>query len=209
MRKFLILWFIILLVVKCSNEKSITIDPLINAYKVDNVKLDKSIIKDSLNHFLHKYNRKWSQENKQKCIDALYYGQQEFDIDYKIVMSLISIESQYRIVVTGKNIRRGKVKSIDYGLTQQNSKYIKQRYKSTEEYLNKYKIKYTNSNFDIGKNIFSCYMLLRDTNEYGSLIMFRDYIASYNVGIRGIRQEHTQKIADKYFNKFMKELLSI
>jgi len=205
MRKFLILWFIILLVVKCSNEKSITIDPLINAYKVDNVKLDKSIIKDSLNHFLHKYNRKWSQENKQKCIDALYYGQQEFDIDYKIVMSLISIESQYRIVVIGKN----KNGSKDFGLSQQNSRYIKQRYRAAEEYLNKYKIKYSNSNFDISKNIFSCYMLLRDTNEYGNLILFRDYIASYNVGIRGIRQEHTQKIADKYFNKFMKELLSI
>ena len=205
MRKYLILWFIILLVVKCSNEKSITVDPLINTYKVDNTKLNKSIIEDSLNYFLHKYKRKWSNENKQKCIDALYYGQQEWNIDYKIVMSLISIESQYRIVVIGKN----KNGSKDYSLTQQNSKYIKYRYKATEEYLNHYKIKYTNSNFDIGKNIFACYMLLRDTNEYGNLIMFRDYIASYNVGIRGVRLGHMQETADVYYSKFLKEYLSI
>jgi hypothetical protein len=80
MKKWLILWFILLLIVKCTPEKN-TIDPLINAYKVDSTKLNKEIIKDNLNVFLNKYNRNWSLQNKQKCIDALYCGQQEYSID--------------------------------------------------------------------------------------------------------------------------------
>ena len=207
MRKYIIIWFMLLLIVKCTTEdksKFLT-DPLINTYKVDELKLTKSIIKDDLNYFLHKYKRNWSKENKNKCIDALYYGQQEWSIDYKIVMSLISIESQYRIVVTGRN-RNG---SKDFGLTQQNSRYVKQRYRATENFLNDYKIKYTNSNFDIGKNIFACYMLLRNTSEYYDLILFRDFIASYNVGVRGVRLDHMQKTADVYYSKFLKEYLSI
>ena len=209
MRKYLILWFVILLVVKCSPEQQTIVDPLINTYKVDNTKLTKSIIKDDLNYFLHKYNRHWSKANKNKCINALYYGQQEWNIDYKIVMAIISVESQYKIAVKGKNIRKGKVKSIDYGLCQQNSKYIKQRYKATEQYLDKYKIKHTNSNFDIGKNIFSCYKLLRSTSDFHDLILFRDFIASYNVGVRGVKLVHMQKTADIYYSKFLVEYLGI
>ena len=204
MKKYLILWFILLFVIKCTPENHFAKDPLINAYKVDNDKLNKEIIKDSLNYFLYKYNRKWSIQNKQKCIDVLYCGQQEFNIDYKIIMALISIESRYNITAIGQNKN-----SKDFGLCQQNSKYINYRYKKVEPILKQYKIKYTNSKFDIAKNIFSCYMLLRNTNDYYDLILFRDFIASYNVGVRGIKQNHTQQIANKYYERFLKEYLSI
>jgi hypothetical protein len=203
MKKWLILWFILLLIVKCTPEKN-TIDPLINAYKVDSTKLNKEIIKDNLNVFLNKYNRNWSLQNKQKCIDALYCGQQEYSIDYKIVMSIIAIESEYKITAIGKNKN-----SKDFGLCQINSKYINYRYKKVEPILDYYKIKYTNSKFDISKNIFSCYALLRNTNNYYDLILFRDFIASYNIGVRGVKQEHTQQIADRYYERFLQEYLSI
>jgi len=204
MKKILILWFVILLVVKCSHENKIITDPLINTYKVDNVKLTKDIIKSDLNHFLHKYNRNWSEQNKNRCIELLYKGQLEFDIHYKIVLSIVAIESQFKIDAIGKN-----KKSIDYGLAQINSRYLKQRYRATEQYLNQHKIKYTDSKFDMNKNIYSCFMYLKNIMEYGDLVQFSDHIKSYNVGIRGCKLNTMQKSANIYYNKFIQEYMSL
>jgi len=200
MKKYLILWFIILLVVKCGYKEEFRTDPLINSYKVDSVKLTKDIIKSDLNYFLHKYNRKWSQENKKKCIDALYYGQQQFDIDYKIILSIISVESQFNIYAKGRNRN-----SIDFGLCQINSKYLKHRYKDSEFYLKQYKIKYNDSKYDISKNIFSAFIYLRDISSYSDLIQFSDYISAYNRGVEGSKR----RTDNKYYELFLKEYLSI
>lgn len=205
MKKFIILWFVILFLIRCSSEQNITNyrmekDPLINSYQIDSEKIEKQTIKNHLNYFLTKYNRHWSKQNKEKCVDILYKGQKEFNIDHKIVLSIISIESQFNIKAIGKN-----KKSIDYGLTQQNSKYLKQRYKNAEQYLKEFKIKYTDSNFDIGKNIVSCFVYLHDINEYSDLIQFSDYITAYNQGVKGCKRNND----NRYYEKFMKEYLSI
>jgi hypothetical protein len=204
MKKFLILWFMLLFIVKCSTEET-KVDPLQFSYKLNKQQISKSVIKDDLNYFLNKYNRTWSKQNKEKFVNVVYIGSVEFNINPKIVMSIISIESRYNIKAVGKNIKRRKVKSIDYGLCQINSKYLKQRYKATEEYLENYKIKYTDSKFDIGKNVFSCYMYLRAIWDYSNLIHFQDYILAYNQGVRGVKRNNNTS----YYEKFLQEYMSI
>ena len=209
MKKFLIFWFICLFLISCSKKQEQIQDPISKALALSHKTIDKSIIKDDLNHFLKKYKQNWTDKNRNHCINILYCGQQEFQIDYKIILGLIATESEFRITVQRKNIRKGRVKSVDFGLTQQNSRYYKDRYRATIPYLKQYRIKYTDSKFDMAKNIFSCYMILSDTNKYGNLIHFKDFIASYNVGVHGTKHDYMQKTIDEYYNRFMKNYMEI
>lgn len=199
MKKYLIIWFVLLFVLRCSTEKN-KIDPLTYSYKVNPVILDKSIIEDDLNYFLKKYKRNWSVYTKAKFINIVYCGSKEFNINHKVVMSIIAIESQYRINVIGKNDH-----SKDFGLAQINSKYLKRRYKATEPYLTQYHIKYTDSKFDMSKNLFSAFMYLKDIDDYSDLVQFSDYISAYNQGVRGCRRNNN----NAYYEKFLKEYMSI
>jgi len=185
----------------CSFKEEHKKDVLDNSYVISSEEIVKKEIQKDLNYFLHKHNRNWSWMNKKLFVEVMYAGQKEFEIDYRIVMSIISVESNYKIQARGKN--KG---SIDYGLTQQNSKYINQRYKVAEKYLNKLGFKYSQSPYDISKNIFSCYIYLHDMSDIPELIWFKDYINAYNKGVRGALRNKTN---DDYYNKFMKEFLEI
>jgi uncharacterized protein YcfL len=206
MKKFLVIWFTILFVVNCSSEKEIKVDPLLNAKVLDKVVISKSVIKDDLNYFLKKHNRQWNKQNKERFIDAIYYGSQEFNINPKIIMSIVSIESQYKITAKGINRKGKKVKSIDFGLSQQNSKYLKHRYKATVPYLKEYKLKHNvKDKYDISCNIFACYMYMRSITDYSDLVLFSDLITAYNQGIRGAKRNNDSS----YYEKFLKEFISI
>jgi hypothetical protein len=200
MKKFITLWFIFMFILGCSFKEEHKKDILENSYQVTNENIQKYDIEKDLNYFLKKYNRNWSKQNRDKFIEVIYKGSTEFNIDPKIVMSIISIESQYRIVVKGKNKN-----SVDFGLCQQNSRYINQRYKATEEYLKRNKIAYTNSKYDIGKNVFACYMYLKDISDSEALLHFRDYITAYNQGIKGALRNNN----DTYYQKFMSEFMEL
>lgn len=78
--------------------------------------------------------------------------------------------------------------------------------KVAEKYLNKLGFKYSQSPYDISKNIFSCYIYLHDMSDIPELIWFKDYINAYNKGVRGALRNKTN---DDYYNKFMKEFLEI
>lgn len=194
MKKLLTLIIIGVLFSACGVKE----DPLKNSFIVDNEKLHKDIIQSNLNLFLFQYDRKWSRHNYYKVIDALYYGEQEFDIDHKIVLSIIAIESRFKINAIGRNSD-----SIDFGLTQQNSKHMKQRYEASKKYLDKYDLKYTDNKFDINRNIFSCYMYLNEIDRSSLVNSFNQMIKAYNVGIRGSTlKDWRQSKANKYYEKF-------
>lgn len=201
----LIIYFTLVFLLSCSSE-SISIpknDPLSNAkviYKIDN-RITKQKIKNKLNYFLIKYNQKWSQANKQKFINAVYVGQKEFDIDYKIVMSIVSIESNY-------NIRAKNKKSNDFGLSQQNNKYIKQRYSTAKKYLDKHKVKSNvKDKYDIALSVMSCYLYLYEIEQSLNTFNFHHYICAYNTGKRGYYKY--RETADKYYNRFIEEYINI
>lgn len=158
---------------------------------------EKEIVSKNLNLKLKKFNRNWSDSNKKIAIDTLLAGEDEFNIDHRIVLSIMALESEMKIVVTNKNIDN----TIDFGLTMQNSRYINIRYKAAEEILKRRNIKYSNSKYDIAKNIMSCYLYLNDIKkeyEYD----FKRSIMAYNVGIRGAMMDSKQKKAEKYFVAF-------
>ncbi len=194
MKKLLALIIIGILFSACGEKR----DPLTDAVIIDNEKLHKDIIQSNLNLFLFQYNRKWSKHNYYKVIDALYYGEQEFGIDHKIVLSIIAIESRFKINAIGRNSD-----SVDYGITQQNSLHIKQRYETSKKYLDKYNLKYSDTVFDINQNIFSCYMYLNEIDRSSLVNSFNQMIKAYNVGIRGSTlKDWRQSKANKYYEKF-------
>lgn len=201
MKKLLALLVIGILFSACGTKE----DPLKNSFIIDNQKLQKDIIKSNLNLFLIQYDRKWSKTNKNKVVNALYYGEKEFNIDHKIVLSIIAIESRFNITAKGYNSG-----SIDYGLTQQNSKYIKQRYEASKKYLDKYNLKYSDTIFDINQNIFSCYIYLNEIDKSSLVNSFNQMIKAYNVGIKGSTlKDWRQPIADRYYEKFAMNYIRI
>lgn len=177
-------------------------DPLKNAYEIKfNYKEDyKKQVRNDIDFFLKKHNRKWSEQNIDKLMIALIIGQQEFNINYKAILAIISIESNFKITAVGKN--KG---SEDYGLTQQNSLYYEMRYKSAEKYLDKYGIKYGDSKFDIYKNVISCYAFLNELRNSKHTNSLYEIIDAYNKGIKGMKRSNCMN----YYVKFSKEFFNI
>ncbi len=189
--------FYIYLCIDIANQNKLKIKPPITLF-VSNYD-DETTISKNLGLKLKKFNRNWSKENKKIATTALKVGQDEFNIDHKIILSIMALESEMKIVITNKNTNG----TIDYGLTMQNSIAKKQRYKAAEEILKRHNIKYSNSKFDISKNILSAYIYYNDIRqeyEYD----FKRSIMAYNVGIRGAKLEHKQKKGEKYFVAFAK-----
>jgi len=198
MKKFLTTLVLFILVSNCTAKP----DPIRHGKIHPNT--IKNNIKNDLNYFLLKHKQRWSKQNKKRFVEIVYKGQKEFGIKYKIVLSIISIESRYHIQAVGKNR-----KTTDYGLTQQNSKYMKKRYKRTEKYLKKNNLRYSRSKFDMCKNVFSCFMYLKTITKSKSIRNFKEVICAYNVGIRGVRLNKYQKPANRYYQKFIKEHMNI
>ncbi len=185
----------------CNNTKH-------NVYKTNEkqiIKIDKStideetIILQNLNLKLKKFNRHWSEYNKRTAVKALKAGEDEFNIDHRIVLSLMSLESGMKIIITNKNAD----KTIDFGLTMQNSRYINARYKACEKILQRRKIKYSNSKFDIAKNIMACFLYINDIKKIHN-DDFKRLIMAYNIGIRGTMMKDKQQKGEKYFMAFVK-----
>jgi len=209
MNKVIIFLITLLFMVSCSAPKVVeeNKDPLKAARVLDIESIVRHDIKTDLMFFLKKHKQNWTQANIQKCVDLLYAGEEEFNVEYKIVLAIMSVESQYNISAIGKNYnKKKKLVSTDFGLSQQNSKYYKDRYKAAMPFLDEAGFKYdVNNRFDIGLNIYSCYMYLNDMTDYRDLICFSDYISAYNRGKDGA----VNRSNNEYYNKFMIEYMSI
>ena len=159
--------------------------------------VDRETIEKNLEIKLKKFNRNWNRFNFKQATDALLAGEEEFNIDHKVVLAIIALESEFKIVVARKNTDH----TTDFGLTQQNSNYINGRYDRAEEILTRRKIKHSNSKFDIAKNIIAAYVYLNDIKKESGYD-FQMTIKAYNVGIRGATQEKKQAKANRYFAAF-------
>lgn len=195
---------LLLICIGCNNVKPEQIivmnDPIIGAYEIDYKQIYKYQVKEDIRFFLKKHNRKWGEQNIEKLMQALIIGQQEFDINYKAVLAIISIESNFKITAVGNNGT-----SKDFGLTQQNSRYYESRYKNSEKYLDNYGINYSNSKFDIYKNVISCYIYLDYLRKSKHTNNLYEIVDAYNKGINGMRRNSCMK----YYIKFSKEFFNI
>lgn len=159
------------------------------------------IVTKNLNSKLKKFNRKWSSKNKRTAIAVLKAGENEFNIDHRLVLSFMAHESWMKIYAYRKNTN----KTSDYGLTQQNSSERANRYKSSEKILKKYKIKYTKSKYDVAKNIMSCYFYLSDIRKRAKRYDAKMIIMAYHLGIRGASLKKRRARGERYFNKIISE----
>jgi hypothetical protein len=140
--------------------------------------------------------------NHQTYIDMIYLGSEYFGIDYKNIIAIITIESEWNPLAY--NCNRNYITSEDYGLCQINTQHLESNYNCAKKICDKYKISYTNSYYDIKLNILSAFIYLNDTRtELYNLGDFSKYrwITSYNCGVRG--SILYKESAEIYWNKFI------
>ena len=119
-------------------------------------------------------------------IKALEIGKKYFKTDPDIVITVIYIESHFKVKAHNKI-------SNDYGLSQQNEKYYLDRYKYVKKILDREKIACNiNNKYDIYLNVLSCFYYLDFCiNQKGSVT-------------KGIKKYNgTGARAEAYLNKFL------
>ena len=88
----------------------------------------KDILKEKINNnvdFSLEYSKRYfSPLQKQLIKDLMYIGEKEYKINHQDILAIIFVESYWNPYVKGYN----KNKSIDYGITQTNSFYMKERF---------------------------------------------------------------------------------
>ena len=129
---------------------------------------------------------KMSLNNYVDMMRAIEIGERYFKVDRDIVLSIIYIESDF-------NVWAHNEETNDYGLSQQNGKYILDRYILVKKILDKEKIECNvNHRFDIYLNVLSCFYYLDFCiNQKGSIT-------------KGIKKYNgTGKRAEAYLNKFL------
>jgi hypothetical protein len=126
----------------------------------------RNYVKSHIYKALHKFEgdnkrilKQWTPANVNKLTTVLIAVEKYVGINHKKMLSTILTESDMDIkVVSGPN-RNG---SYDYGLIQQNSPYLKQRYAAAKKLLRKHHIAYTNDLFDITVNVMSGALVIKD-----------------------------------------------
>ena len=97
---------------------------------------------------------KMSINNYVDMMRALEIGERYFNTEKDIVLSVIFIESDFNVWAYNEVTN-------DYGLSQQNGKYILDRYLTVKKILDKEKIECNvNHRFDIYLNVLACYYYL-------------------------------------------------
>jgi len=156
-------------------------------------------IKQEVIKYCQYYNRNYSDGIYTNITQAILIGQKQFPfIHYKKILALISIESHWNIYATNKNSNN----TYDYGLTQQNSKFIDIRYNKAKTICNKYNVTYTSSYYDIILNIISAYIYVADIQYY--ITCPKQQIIAYNTGIKGSYKYNKNSDAFPYYQKFYK-----
>lgn len=93
-----------------------------------------------------------------EMLRALEIGERYFGIEQEIVLSVLFIESEFKVYAHNTNDNG----TEDYGLSQQNSKYYAERFQAVKRILDKEKIFRSDYNnpYDIYLNVLSCYYYL-------------------------------------------------
>lgn len=135
--------------------------------------------------------------------EMIYFGSRYFGIDYRDIIAIITIESEWNYLAYQRN-QNG---TDDFGLCQINTSHLEGNYKIAKKICDQYKIYYTNSIYDINLNILSAFIHLNDgRNEMINQRNFNWYrwIVAYNVGVAGSLMSNRKHLAQKYWNKFIK-----
>lgn len=161
------------------------------------------IIEKNIKRGLKSKKKKWSKKNIKTLVNVLNAGEIEFKINHRDILSIIRIESEFKIVVKSKKNTNG---TRDYGITQINGPNIRYLYKKAARILAKHGVRYSNrkNKYDLALNTMACICYLdwarhKITVREGFNVM--RWIISYNRGVRGSKHSNSK---NKYWNKFLK-----
>lgn len=117
---------------------------------------------------------------------AIEIGEKYYNVDRDIVLAVIYIESDFKVNAVNRKTR-------DYGLSQQNEKFLIARYKHVSRILDAEKIRYDiNNKYDIYLNVLSCF-----------------YYLDHCINLKGSKSQGVKKYngagksAEAYLNKFL------
>jgi hypothetical protein len=169
------------------------------------IKIRKCLIE---NIYKHKQILSWDIQKLNAATEVLYVAKKYYKVKINDIFATISLESYFNPYAVGKNKT-----SIDYGLTQQNSKYIYTRYSVAKKVLDKYNIKYNKKDtFDIALNLMSCvlfkYTIKKLCNRRKNKLYSKniEQIVAYNLGIRGARMKNRIKTGYRYYRIYRKRM---
>lgn len=147
-------------------------------------------VKEKENSLLTYAQTKMSINNYVDMVRALEIGERYFNTDKDIVLAVLYIESDFNVFAYNQETNY-------YGLSQQNGKYILDRYVIVKEILDKEKIECNiNHRFNIYLNVLACYYYLDHCIELkGSK---SQGIKKYN-GIEVRAELYMYKVIDVYF----------
>lgn len=171
----------------------------------------REYVKSHIYKALHKFEgdnkrilKQWTPKNVNKLTTVLIAIEKHVGINHKKMLSTILTESDMDITVVSGPNNNG---SYDYGLVQQNSPYLKQRYTAAKRLLRKHHISYTNDLFDITVNVMSGALVLKDfkgqlkkrgvQNEYAHFV-------AYNCGPSGYFYPHLKSKRYSYLKRYKK-----
>lgn len=202
MKKFVIV--LLLLFIFTSNIAHSTIEYSYKQYVKHNIYRALDLV-DS-----EKIKRQWNKRNIDKLATVLIAAENHTDINHKHLLATILTESDMKINCVPR--KRNKNRTIDYGLVQQNSKYLKIRYRSAKKLLRRSGIKYTDNIFDISVNVMSGAIVLRD---YRSIMKSRGVkdrfapVAAYNVGPSGFFKKKLASKKRAYLHRYKRFLTKL
>lgn len=170
-----------------------------NSYKV---------IQHNIKEALRKNGIVWTQRNIDRLTLVLHVGEKKFKIDHKDVLSIIKIESNFKIDVTSKVNSNG---TRDHGLGQINSENIPHLYPKAAWHLRKNGIWYSNisDKHDLALNVMSSIIYLNDTRQsiksFGGYFDKKRWIQAYNTGLVGsISPQKGYVVArNRYWKRFL------
>ena len=173
-------------------------------YIVDGDIFTKEEIQATINKaYMLETGSKMNDKTLKTYIEVFYFASNYFKLDYKDIIAIITIESEWNPMAYGKNWNG----TEDIGLCQINTIHLSEDYRIAKQICLKYKIPHTNSLYDVSLNILSAFIYMNDMrmkmiseNRY----YYRRYIVSYNTGYNGSVSKYYRVSADKYWNRFIK-----
>lgn len=183
------------------NERKVEIYEVVQIIKPIS---DREIVEKNLNVNLNKYKRTWTKKQKEEFIQAILIGYETYSIHPRIVLSIIEIESNYKIKAYNKN----KNKTLDYGLSQINEDNWDWLSAKSKKVLEENNIKHSDNKYNISLNVMNCFSYLdwsKNTLSKKGYFTYEKLIQSYNVGVNGSlsNKEKYNRLRKKYFNKFI------
>jgi hypothetical protein len=171
-----------------------------------------TIIKQKLCVLILKYKtpRFWQEKDVINVTKVIWIGSKQYGINPNHVFATIALESYFNPYALGIN-----KDSQDFGLTQQNSKYWKKRFKVAAKILTAYGIQHNLKNpYDTALNVMACILYKYNINKRVDRskvknTLYSKYvnkIVAYNLGINGARDKKKYKIGMRYYKIFRKKL---